>query len=148
MQVLGDDCAFTHLFSRAILEGNYFSCGAHPSRPLPTTQPLQARIPLLKRVELRSQKERSRGRISPEEGWGGQGEKREKGCAKKGLEKNCWRRILFMRLLPSHRKVIHIVLSQNTLCKRLFIHIRELLAPPNIQYVCASVRILICTGWS
>ena len=39
-------------------------------------------------------------------------------------------------LLPSHRKVIHIILSQNTLCKRLFIHIRELLAPPNTICMC------------
>ena len=38
--------------------------------------------------------------------------------------------------VPSHRKVIHIVLSQNTLCKRLFIHIRELLAPPNTICMC------------
>ena len=38
--------------------------------------------------------------------------------------------------LPSHRKVIHIILSQNTLCKRLFIHIRELLAPPNTICMC------------
>ena len=37
--------------------------------------------------------------------------------------------------LPSHRKVIHIILSQNTLCKRLFTHIRELLAPPNTIYI-------------
>ena len=39
-------------------------------------------------------------------------------------------------VLSSHRKVIHIILSQNTLCKRLFIHIRELLAPPNTICMC------------
>ena len=39
-------------------------------------------------------------------------------------------------LVPSHRKVIHTTLSQNTLCKRLFIHIRELLAQPNTICMC------------
>ena len=38
--------------------------------------------------------------------------------------------------IPSHRKVIQNILSQNTLCKRLFIHIRELLAPPNTICMC------------
>ena len=42
----------------------------------------------------------------------------------------------FFRFLPSHRKVIHIRFSQNTLCKRLFIHIRELLAEPNTICMC------------
>ena len=41
-----------------------------------------------------------------------------------------------IRHLHSHRKVIHIILSQNTLCKRLFIHIRELLAQPNTICMC------------
>ena len=42
--------------------------------------------------------------------------------------------------LPSHRKVIHIILSQNTLCKRLFIHIRELLAPTNTICMCKRAK--------
>ena len=51
------------------------------------------------------------------------------------LRKNLWVS-LARENLPSHRKVIHIVLSQNTLCKRLFIHIRKLLAPPNTICMC------------
>ena len=56
------------------------------------------------------------------------------------LAQRLFRRLFFDFLsrggLPSHRKVIHILLSQNTLCKRLFIHIRELLAPPNTICMC------------
>ena len=47
-----------------------------------------------------------------------------------------WRRQCEQKCIPSHRKVIHAILSQNTLCKRLFIHIRELLAPPNTICMC------------
>ena len=44
---------------------------------------------------------------------------------------------LSWHIIPSHRKVIHIILSQNTLCKRLFTHsIRGLLAPPNTICMC------------
>ena len=41
----------------------------------------------------------------------------------------------------SHRKVVHIILSQNTLCKRLFIHIRELLAQPNTICMCKRANL-------
>ena len=57
-------------FFRAPKKGlSFFSCGGDP---------------VLERVDLRSQKEGIFGQKIGWEGWGGQGKKRKKGCAKKG----------------------------------------------------------------
>ena len=72
---------FAHQKKRIFL---FFSCGATPSGTVPKTQPLEVASSLQDREDLRFQEDRIWGKKIAWERVGWTGQKKEKGCAKKG----------------------------------------------------------------